>query len=337
MINSARIGFSLAILMVVAVGNLSGQAPGPVIGNATSSGGGQGASAGAGTGKGGAGGLIAVPEDFSKLKIAPGFLLDIQAYDEPELSGQLRVDDSGNIAFPLAGSIHVGDSTLDEARQRIEDKLISAQILTHPQITINVDQYAPFIVAVMGEVQSPGRVQLLAPHSLLDVLSQVGGETAMAGGTVEVRHLIDGQLKIDAYSYGRNSDGASIANVMVHHGDTVIVPRAGIVYVLGAVLRPGGYLMQEDGKLDVAQALSLALGPTINGAVHSVRVIRRNPDGTYLEFPVNYKAISEGKQIPLVLQAQDIVYVPISKLKTIATSGMNIIDEATYAAIYTSR
>jgi polysaccharide export outer membrane protein len=324
--------------MVFAAGKVSGQAPGPMIGGSISSGGGQGAgggsSAGAGAGKGGAGGLVAVPEDFSKLKIAPGFLLDIQAYDEPELSGQLRVDDAGNIAFPLAGSIHVGDSTLDEARQRIEDKLASAQILTHPQITINVDQYAPFIVAVIGEVQSPGRVQLLAPHSLLDVLSQVGGESAMAGGTVEVRHLIDGQLKIDAYSYGRNSDGTSIANVMVHNGDTVIVPRAGIVYVLGAVLRPGGYLMQEDGKLDVAQALSLALGPSLTGAVRSVRVIRRNPDGTYLEFPVNYKAISEGKQVPLVLQAQDIVYVPVSKLKTVATSGMNIIDEATYATIY---
>ena len=335
MTSATRIGFSLATLMVFAVPVASAQ-QGPAIGGSLY---GIGQSAGAsspGTGaaKGPGGTLTAVPEDFSKLKIAPGFLLNIQVYDEPELSGELRVDDAGNIAFPLAGSIHVGDNTLEEARQLIEDKLASEQILIRPQIMINVEQYAPFIVAVMGEVQAPGRVQLLAPHSVLDVLSQVGGETPMAGRTVQVRHLIDGHLTIDAYPYGRNSDGSSIANVMLHDGDTVIVPRAGIVYVLGAVTRPGGYLMLEDGKLDVAQALSLASGTTLQAAVKSIRVIRRNPDGTYVEYPVNYKKFSEGKQIPLHLEAQDIVYVPVSKIKTVLTTGASLIDEAAIATVY---
>ena len=338
MTSATRIGFSLATLMVFAVPVASAQQQGPAIGSSISaSGQSAGAfSAGASVAKGSAlgGALTAVPEDFSKLKIAPGFLLNIQAYDTPELSGELRVDDAGNIDFPLAGSIHVADTTLTEARQLIEDRLASAQILIHPQITVNVEQYAPFIVAVMGEVQAPGRVQLLAPHSLLDVLSQVGGETPMAGSVVQVRHLIDGRLTIDAYPYGRNSDGSSIAKVMLHDGDTVIVPRAGIVYVLGAVTRPGGYLMQEDGKLDVAQALSLANGTTLQAEVKSIRVIRRNPDGTYVEYPVNYKKFSEGKEIPLRLQAQDIVYVPVSKLKTALTTGASIIDEAAFATVY---
>jgi polysaccharide export outer membrane protein len=229
----------------------------------------------------------------------------------------------------------VGDSTLAEAQKRIEAKLLSEQILLHPQVTINIEQYAPFVVAVMGEVQQPGRVQLLAPHSLLDVLSQVGGETSMAGNLVEVRHIKDDQVTIDSFPYGRNSDGSSIEKVILHDGDAVIVPRAGIIYVLGAVNRPGGYLMQEDGKLDVAQALSLATGTSITAAVRSIRVIRRNPDGTYVEYPVDYKAISEGRQKPLYLQAQDIVYVPVSKLKTALTTGVSLIDEATYATIYT--
>ena len=334
MTSATRIGFSLAILMVFAVPAAPAQQPGPAIGSSLSGSGQSGGASSAGAAKGPGGTLTAVPEDFSKLKIAPGFLLNIQAYDEPELSGELRVDDAGNIAFPLAGSIHVGGNTLEEARQLIEDKLASAQILTRPQITVNIEQYAPFIVAVMGEVQAPGRVQLLAPHSLLDVLSQVGGETPMAGSVVQVRHLIDGHLTIDAYPYGRNSDGSSIAKVMLHDGDTVIVPRAGIVYVLGAVFRPGGYLMQEDGKLDVAQALSLANGTTLQAAVQSIRVIRRNPDGTYVEYPVNYKKFSEGKQIPLHLEAQDIVYVPVSKIKTVLTTGASLIDEAAIATVY---
>jgi polysaccharide export outer membrane protein len=283
------------------------------------------------------GALSAVPEDFSKLKIAPGFLLSVQVYDEPGLSVSLRVDNSGNVALPLAGLIHVGDCTVEEARRLIEEKLISEQILTHPQVTINVEQYAPFIVAVMGEVQTPGRVQLLAPHSLLDVLSQVGGETSSAGSVVQVRHMVDGNMIIDSYPYARTSDGSSIASVMLHDGDTVIVPRAGIVYVLGAVTRPGGYLMQEDGKLDVAQVISLAQGTTLMAAVGSIRVIRRNPDGTYVEYPVNYKKISEGKQIPLYLQAQDIVYVPVSKLKTVGAAWTYLLNEAMSATIYAAR
>jgi len=69
-------------------------------------------------------------------------------------------------------------------------------------------------------------------------------------------------------------------------------------------------------------------------AVKSIRVIRRNPDGTYVEYPVNYKKFSEGKQIPLHLEAQDIVYVPVSKIKTVLTTGASLIDEAAIATVY---
>lgn len=340
MINTTRMGCFCAALLVSTVLFAPAQVS-PQIGSSTQSPGQSGGTASAGgaaaAAKAGAGTLIAVPEDFSKLKIAPGFLLNVQVFDEPEMTGTLRVDDSGNIAVPLAGTIHVSDCTLEEARHRIEDRLISEQILLRPQLTIDIEQYAPFIVAVMGEVQNPGRVQLLAPHPLLDILSQVGGETQLAGGSVQVRHTRDGHTTIDSYPYGRNSDGNSIANVLIHDGDTVIVPRAGIVYVLGAVTRPGGYLMQEDGKLDAAQALSLANGTTLQAAVKSIRVIRRGADGSYVEFPVDYKAISEGKQIPLHLEAQDIVYVPVSKVKSVLTSGASLINEAAAASVYTLR
>jgi polysaccharide export outer membrane protein len=278
--------------------------------------------------------LIAVPEDFSKLKIAPGFLLNIGAFDEPELSGEVRVDESGDISLPLAGTIHVAGCTLAEARKLIEARLISEQILLHPQLSVDISQYAPFIVAVLGEVQTPSRVQLLAPHSLLDILSMVGGETQLAANAVQVRHITDGRPSIDTYPYTRSSDGSSLANIMIHDGDTVIVPRAGIVYVLGAVTRPGGYLMQEDGTLDAAQALALANGTALAAAVRSIRVIRRNPDGSYLEIPVDYKLISEGKQIPLSLRPQDIVYVPLSKIKAALTTSSSIVNEAAFATVY---
>ena len=120
-------------------------------------------------------------------------------------------------------------------------------------------------------------------------------------------------------------------------GASVIVPRAGIVYVLGAVARPGGYLMQEDGKLDVAQALALSGGTLLQANTSGLRVIRRNSDGTVLDFPLSYNAIAKGTEKPLVLQTQDIVYVPMSKIKTLFSSTSGLISTATSAVIYDMR
>lgn len=282
-------------------------------------------------------GVIAVPEDFSKLRIAPGFLLHMEVFDEPEMSADLRVDRAGNIAVPLIGEVHVADCSQAEVRASIESKFVSEQMLRHPQVTINVEQYSPFNIAVLGEVQSPGRIQLLAPHSLLDVLSMVGGETPLAGTDVEVRHGDGADATVSTYHYARGSDGRSIADALVHDGDTVIVPRSGIVYVLGAVNRPGGYLMQEDGKLNVSEALSLAMGTTLQAKVGAISVIRRKPDGSMLDFPVDYKAVVAGKRSPLRLEAQDIVYVPVNKMKAVLTGGGSIIGEATYATVYAAK
>ena len=282
-------------------------------------------------------GLTAVPEDFSKLKIAPGFLLDVEVYDEPDLSGQLRVDDDGNVTLPFAGAVHVAGNVPAEAQRKIQESLRTAEILKNPQVTLNVVQYEPAMVTVLGEVNSPGRLQMLVPHSLLDVISFAGGETALAGSEIQVRHEGAGQVTTTGYRYGRNSNGDIISGITVHNGDTVIVPRAGIVYVLGAVNRPGGYLMQEDGKLDAAQALSLAFGTVIQAKTGDIHIIRRRTDGTYVEFPLNYKDMVNGKTTPPQLQAQDIVYVPMSKIKATLTDATGVISAATSAASYTLR
>jgi hypothetical protein len=66
-----------------------------------------------------------------------------------------------------------------------------------------------------------------------------------------------------------------------------------------------------------------------------LRVIRRNPDGTVLDFPLSYNAIAKGTQTPLLLQAQDIVYVPMSKVKATFSSTTGILSAAASAAIVT--
>lgn len=282
-------------------------------------------------------GLVAIPEDFSKLKIQAGFLLDIQVLDESDLCVALRVNDAGDVPMPLAGPIHVAGDTLSQAEQQITEKLVAAEILKRPQVRVNVLQYASTTIAVLGEVNSAGRLQMLVPHSLLDVITFAGGETPLAGDKIEVRHEEDGKAVVTTYHYGRNSNGDSIADIMVHNGDTVIVPRTGIVYVLGAVYRPGGYPMQEDGKIDAAQALSLAMGTNMAAKTTNISIIRRHPDGTYVEFKLNYQDMVKGKIIPPVLEAQDIVYVPVDRPRAVLQSALGIIATTSSATIYTLR
>jgi polysaccharide export outer membrane protein len=328
-ITQSALACTIVALAVTAHAQMAGAAPqiGSTLGGST------GAAATA-LGKLGSGGVTAVPEDFSRLKIQPGFLLDAQVFDEPDMSGQFRVDPGGNVVLPLVGAVHVAGDTLFEAQDQIQKSLKTGGILKNPQVTLDISEYASTMVTVLGEVSSPGRLQMLAPHSLLDVIAFAGGETQLAGGVVDVRHEQDGKVATSVYHYGRNSDGDTIADVMVHDGDTVIVPRAGIVYVLGQVTRPGGFLMQEDGKLDVAQAISMAMGTTLLASTKHIIIIRRKPDGTFVQFEVSYKDMVRGKIAPPELQSQDIVYIPNSQIKTAFSDVQGIISAAGVAAIY---
>jgi polysaccharide export outer membrane protein len=236
----------------------------------------------------------------------------------------------------LCGKVNVRGLTLPEAANRLESALKEGQILTQPQVNVDVQQYAGQYVTVTGEVSTPGRVALIAPTTLNEILAEAGGVTPLAGARVKIRRGGDDAAPEEEVPYSRSQSTRETASILVRPGDSVIVPRAGIVYVLGAVNRPGGYVMQEDGQLNVAQALALSGGTAMQANTGGLRVIRRNPDGTVLDFPLSYNAIAKGTQTPLLLQAQDIVYVPMSKVKAIiSTTG--IVSSATSAAIYTVR
>jgi polysaccharide export outer membrane protein len=298
------------------------------------------AGAGSSLGKSGSGGGSApaiLPRDFAQLRIEPGDLLSVNVYDTPELTDAYRVDPQGNLTLPLCGRVKVEGLTSTEAAKLLETTLKDAQILNQPQINVDVQQYAGAYVTVLGEVGQPGRVTVIAPTKLAEILAQAGGLNSMAGTLIKIRHGEDDTAPEMDVPFSRSESNQQSGSILVRPGDTITVPRAGIVYVLGAVSRPGGYLMQEDGKLNVAEALSMSGGTLPQARTNGLRVIRRNPDGTVLDFSLSYDGIASGKQTPLVLQAQDIVYVPMSKIKATLSDATGIISAATSAALYTAR
>jgi len=284
-----------------------------------------------------ASGPVLLPKDFAQIRIEPGDLLSVNVYDTPELSDAYRVDPSGDLSLPLCGKIKVQGLTAPEAARLVEATLKEDQVLVHPQVNVDVQQYGGQYVTVLGEVSTPGRISVISPTKLSDILAQAGGLTQLAGNRIKIRRGSDDAVTDEDEPYFRSESNRETGSVLVRPGDSVIVPRAGIIYVLGAVFHPGGYVMQEDGKLNVAEGLALSGGTLAQAKTNGLRVIRRNPDGSVLDFSLNYDGIAKGSQTPLELQAQDIVYVPMSKFKATLTDATSIISTALSASIYTAR
>ncbi len=280
-------------------------------------------------------GPTVAPEGVSTMKLVPGSTVNIHVFEEPDLDGTYRLDGHGNISLPLAGSIHLESLTLREAEVAISAKLVSEEILKISHVVVNIDEYGAQNIVVLGEVNSPGRYPVLAPRKLVDVLAMAGGRTQIAGNEIVIHRAEEPPQVTELVHYGRDVDSRAVPNVEINPGDTVQVKKAGIVYVLGAVNRPGGYVMQEAGDLNIIQALAMAFGPAPEAANGSIRIIRKQPDGSILELPAQYNQVNKGQATALPLQAEDIVFVPSNKVKSVLLKGQGVLSAATSATIYT--
>jgi polysaccharide export outer membrane protein len=281
-----------------------------------------------------AAGVNPVPEGFENLKLADGSLLQLDIYGIPEMSAQLRIDARGDVIIPLIGAVPVAGDTVAQAQDEIAKAFADREILKDPQVILNVLQFSARNISVLGEVQSPGRIQLLGPESLGDVLALAGGETIAAGNDIEIQHrAANGETESRHVEYAQGKDPANLQSTLVEPGDTVLVQRAGIIYVLGAVNRPGGYLMVNGGTLNVVQAISLAGGQTLQSSACCAIVVRRQGD-SFVQIKVPLGRMEKGDAPPVPLQLDDALYVPASAWKSFVINGSNVLSAAASASIY---
>jgi polysaccharide export outer membrane protein len=280
--------------------------------------------------------LLLVPwltaQTKESLLIGPGDLLHIQVFDTPELEEHARVTDAGELPLVLGGSVKVAGLTPGEAGRAIEDALLRGHFLLNPRVLVSFEEYATQKVSVLGEVHAPGAYAIQTPRSVLDVLTLAGGLTDLADRKVLIeRHGASEKVPY----FVSNVPGAALDTaVQVNPGDTVIVPKAGIVYMLGDVGRPGGYTMtNNEGKLSVLELVARA-GGTNHTAVPSHTILIRKSNGGYVEIPLHLSDMQKAKRPDFPLQADDIIYVPFSYLKNFAVSGSGIAASAASAAIY---
>ena len=278
------------------------------------------------------------PEDFDKVKLTPGSLLQMDVYGIPEYTGVLlRVNAQGQVSVPNLGPVSVTGLTLLEAQEVIARSFVTDQILVHPTVRLNMLQFSADYVSVLGEVQTPGRYQLIAGRSLSDVLALAGGETLAAGDDIELQRGGENSGKpAEHIHFAQRDSVTSLNSIRVNPGDSIYVRRAGVVYVLGAVNKPGGYLMVDSGGLDILQALSLAGGATLDAASNGLYIIRPH-GGSYEQIKVPFKQIAHASETEIRLQVNDVLYMPRSGWKVTLLDGSAIIGAAVSGAVYSAR
>jgi polysaccharide export outer membrane protein len=196
-------------------------------------------------------------------------------------------------------------------------------------------EFATQQVSVIGEVKTSGAYEITTPRPILDVLALAGGLTPEANRHILVERNGDTQHPLDYY-VSNNGAQAIERQVMVDPGDTIVVSRAGIVYILGDVNRPGGYVMSNnESQLTLLQGLALAGGVSRAAKQGHAHLIRQKPGGGYTDTELSVGDVQKGKRPDLALLPGDVLYLPFSYARNLATTGAASIAASTAgAAIY---
>lgn len=276
------------------------------------------------------------PPAKESLLIGPGDLLHVTILREPELEQHARVRDSGDVSLPLIGSVHVAGLDPAAASSAIAAKYRDGNFLKHPNVSVFVEEFATQPVSVLGQVEKPGTYKITTPRTLLDLLAMAGGLTPVADRHIMIERAPGAKQREERVFLSNRSGDALMANVTIDPGDTILVPKAGIVYVLGDVGRPGGYTMENESRMTVLQAIALAGGVRHTAKEKKARIIH-NVNGHYDEQPLPLREIEKGEAPDEQLYANDVIYIPFSLAKNIVLGTSAIVASASSALIYAGR
>ncbi len=272
-------------------------------------------------------------ESREQLRIGPGDLVEVTIFGVADFKQEGRISDSGEMSLPLIGTVHIGGSTIEDAGAIIKDKLVSGGYFRDPAVTVLIKDFASQGISVMGEVEKPGVYPAMSTRRLYDMVSLAGGFTNKAGKLVTITHR-DKPTQPDSVVLTNDPAKSMQSNVVVYPGDTIVVSKAGIVYVVGDVGRPGGFVMENGEKMTVLQAIAMAQGVNRTAALSQAKLVRRNT-GQPEEVKIALKGILSAKSPDVDLMPEDILFIPGSIAKNVMKRGFeSAIQIATNVAIY---
>lgn len=283
--------------------------------------------------------------------LGPGDQISVFVADLPDefADKTFRIDTNGDVSLPIIGHLHAAGLTTSDLENSARQNLI--HVLKNPQVNIAVSVFGSQSASVLGSVNQPGIHQLEGHKTLFEMLSASGGLRIDAGYSVTVtRNLQYGaiplpQARTDQASH---TSVASIKlkdimtaskpaeNIDIMPGDSISVPKADLVYAVGSVTKPGGFVMNEHETLSALQVVSLAEGTLKTAALSKAKILRATPGSTQrTEIAVNLKKLMAGKGDDIQLQPDDILFIPNSIGKVAGFQTIeSVISLATGMAVY---
>ena len=289
--------------------------------------------------------------------IGSGDLLSIEVFDVPELTREVRVNESGYVSIPLLPvRVQATGLTTFQFQDKVSELLQVNGLVSHPQITVTVKEQHSAPITIIGAVNKPTTIQAVRQTTLLEALSEAGGISNDAASTVLITRSSGSSSDRAANATTISSNGGpedpppniiSIDlnellntgdpqyNIPLLGGDVVTVPRSGVVYVVGAVTHPGGFVMGNDRQqMTVLKVLSLSGGLTSTAKGADAMIVRQNPTGARQEVAVDLRKILAMKAEDVPLRQSDILFIPDSTSKHALRKSAEIaISLATGAAI----
>jgi polysaccharide export outer membrane protein len=264
-----------------------------------------------------------------------GDLITIHLFESPDYVPIVRVGLDGTIQLPLIGSVEVEGLTLHRAQDLIAQKLVDAGMYRSPQVSIQIVDSPNQIATILGEVH--GIVPIIGEKRLYDVLASVGGgggagaglgaTTVIVGGNAlptTASHIITihrpGVPEPITVDMGTDPAKSEQANIPIFPRDTIIVPRVGVVYLLGAFKTQGAIPLQQNSPMTLMKVAALTGGAGFEGKGDDLRIIR-SVGTTRQVVRVDLKKIINGQAPDPVLQAEDIVFLPTNAMKAAIKNG----------------
>jgi polysaccharide biosynthesis/export protein len=265
--------------------------------------------------------------------IGIGDLVKVSVMGAPDFDQEIRISGKGEVYLQLAGAVHIAGLTTEQADQAIRQRLMDGGYFSDPQVSVFDKEYATQGVSILGEVQRPGVYPVTGPRQLFDVLSMAGGTTVRAGQAVSITHR-DQPGSTRTVTLSRDPAENIKANVDISPGDTIVVSKAGMVYVVGAVHQSTGVVLENTSGITVLQAIATAGGTNPTAALNNAKIIRNSGNGPS-EIPIKLKSILAAKAPDVRLQAEDILFVPNSPRKMAGSMALeSAVRLATTVAAY---
>ena len=206
--------------------------------------------------------------------IGEGDVLDINVYENKDLSTTVRVSSDSTIRVPLLGEISVKDLTVSQVSAKIE-KLFADGYLVNPQVDVFIAEHRSKKAIILGQIRNPGQYELRGRITFLEFISKAGGLTSDAGTTATIKRMNKSgsstdQIVLDLEKLIKKGDTS--LNIPIQDNDSIYISKAKTYYVSGEVKKPDSYKYEQ--KLTVIKAITMAGGFSKIAAKNKVQIIR---------------------------------------------------------------